>query len=69
MSGGGLHPVSWRDFVQRLREIGFEGPVSGGKHPKMLRGNLVLTIPNPHEETIGVGFFEASAQTGRGQRG
>jgi predicted RNA binding protein YcfA (HicA-like mRNA interferase family) len=49
-----LSPVSWIDLVKRLRKLGFEGPYQGGKHPYMLRDNLVLTIPNPHRKEIGV---------------
>jgi len=49
-----LTPVSWKDFVWRLRNLGFVGPYQGGKHPYMLRGDLVLTLPNPHRGDIGV---------------
>jgi predicted RNA binding protein YcfA (HicA-like mRNA interferase family) len=37
-----------------LQELAFEGPYSGGKHPFMRKGDLVLIIPNPHKATIGV---------------
>ncbi len=47
-----LSPISWRDLVRRLREFGFEGPYQEGKHPYMIKGNLVLTIPNPHRGEI-----------------
>jgi len=47
-----LSPLSWRDFVKRLHEFGFEGPYQGGKHPYMVKGDLVLTIPNPHRREI-----------------
>jgi predicted RNA binding protein YcfA (HicA-like mRNA interferase family) len=40
--------------VQRLHELGFEGPYAGGRHPQMRRGNLTVIIPNPHEEDISV---------------
>ncbi len=40
-----LTPVTWQELVHRLRKLGFEGPYQGGKHPYMVRGNLVLTIP------------------------
>lgn len=50
----GLKPISWRDFIRRLRKLGFEGPYSGGKHPFMVHGDLVLTVPNPHSGDIGV---------------
>jgi predicted RNA binding protein YcfA (HicA-like mRNA interferase family) len=46
--------VSWKFFVKRLNKLGFEGPYSGGNHPFMIKGNLVLTIPNPHKAEIGV---------------
>jgi len=37
-----------------LKDFGFEGPFSGGKHPYMIKGDLVLTIPNPHKKEISV---------------
>jgi predicted RNA binding protein YcfA (HicA-like mRNA interferase family) len=37
-----------------LRQLGFEGPFVGGKHPYMVKGDLVLTIPNPHRREISV---------------
>jgi len=48
-----LSPVRWPELVQRLKALGFEGPFAGGKHPYMVRGDLVLTIPNPHRKEIG----------------
>lgn len=48
-----LKPVSWKGLVKRLKELGFEGPYRGGKHPFMVKGELVLTIPNPHKGPIG----------------
>ena len=52
-----LSPVSWTKLVRRLRRLGFEGPFRGGKHPYMIRGNLVLTIPNPHRREIGIALL------------
>jgi predicted RNA binding protein YcfA (HicA-like mRNA interferase family) len=40
--------------VKRLRQLGFDGPYQGGKHPYMINDNLVLTIPNPHRKEISV---------------
>ncbi len=54
---GKLTPVSWNELVRRLRRLGFEGPVGGGKHPHMVRGRKVLTIPNPHQREIGVNLL------------
>jgi len=53
-----LTPITWKEFVSRMKELGFEGPFSGGKHPKMRKGDLVVTIPNRHEAEIGVGFLK-----------
>jgi len=49
-----LGPVSHNELVKRLRIFGFEGPFSGGKHLYMVKGNLRLTIPNPHKQKINV---------------
>ncbi len=46
-------PVKRRDLVRALRKLGFDGPYSGGRHEFMQRGDLVLTIPNPHADEIG----------------
>ena len=47
-----LSPVSWRVFVERMREFGFEGPYQEERHPYMTKGTLTITIPNPHEGGI-----------------
>ena len=47
-----LTPVSWREMVLRIRKLGFDGPYAGGKHLYMIKGDLVLTIPNPHRGSI-----------------
>ncbi|MGA9377916.1 MAG: type II toxin-antitoxin system HicA family toxin [Phormidium sp.] len=53
-----LTPISWLDLVQRLRQLGFEGPYSGGKHPQMRRNDLTVIIPNPHQGDISVGLLQ-----------
>ncbi|WP_373479457.1 hypothetical protein [Geminocystis sp.] len=47
-----LTPVSWKELVTKLNELGFEGPFSGGKHPQMCRGNVTLIIPNPIKKKL-----------------
>ncbi|MBN1189065.1 MAG: type II toxin-antitoxin system HicA family toxin [Dehalococcoidales bacterium] len=49
-----LTPVSWAELVRKFRKLGFDGPYQGGKHPYMIKDNLVLTIPNPHRREIGI---------------
>ena len=46
-------PISRKDLIRRLRAVGFDGPYSGGKHQFMLKGDVTLTIPNPHKGDIG----------------
>ena len=45
--------ISRSNLVRALRKAGFEGPFGGGKHSFMVRGNLTLSIPNPHRGDIG----------------
>ena len=33
--------------------MGFEGPYSGGKHQFMVKGDITIRIPNPHQADIG----------------
>lgn len=49
-----LRPLGWQDLIKRLNRLGFDGPYHGGKHPYMIKGDLVLTVPNPHRKEIGV---------------
>ena len=51
---GRLAPVSWTNFVRKLRGLGFEGPLYRGKHTYMVRGQIRITIPNPHCQQISV---------------
>ena len=48
-----LGPISRGDLIRYLRQLGFEGPFTGGKHQFMSNGNLRVRIPNPHEGDIG----------------
>ncbi len=49
-----LKPVSWKELVRRMNELNFNGPYQGGKHPYMVRDDIVVTIPNPHKHEIGI---------------
>ena len=46
-------PIKRKDLLAFLRVFGFEGPYSGGKHQFMIRGDLTLHVPNPHQGDIG----------------
>ncbi|MCX5867049.1 MAG: type II toxin-antitoxin system HicA family toxin [Proteobacteria bacterium] len=47
-------PISYQEFVRKLKLFSFKGPYAGGKHLYMLKGDLRLTIPNPHRQEISV---------------
>jgi predicted RNA binding protein YcfA (HicA-like mRNA interferase family) len=46
-------PIKRKDLLKCLRQFGFAGPYSGGKHPFMLKHDITIRIPNPHESDIG----------------
>jgi predicted RNA binding protein YcfA (HicA-like mRNA interferase family) len=46
-------PIKRRDLIRYLRQLGFEGPYSGGKHQFMIKGDITLRVPNPHQSDIG----------------
>jgi predicted RNA binding protein YcfA (HicA-like mRNA interferase family) len=46
-------PVKRKDLLRCLRRLGFDGPYSGGKHPFMLKGDIIVRLPNPHQADIG----------------
>jgi predicted RNase H-like HicB family nuclease len=48
-----IGPIKHADLVQNLRRLGFTGPYGGGRHLKMDRDDLTITIPNPHHGDIG----------------
>ncbi len=49
-----LKPVSRRELIRRMLELGFRGPVAGKRHAVMIRGNNRVPIPNPHQGDIDV---------------
>jgi predicted RNA binding protein YcfA (HicA-like mRNA interferase family) len=44
-------------MLRHLKQLGFKGPFTGGKHQFISRGSLTLTVPNPHKEDIGIGLI------------
>lgn len=45
-------PVKRKDLISYLKQLGFDGPYSGGKHQFMVKGELTLRVPNPHQGDI-----------------
>jgi len=50
-------PIKRKDLIRCLKQIGFKGPYSGGKHQFMIRGDVTLRIPNPRQSDIGRGLL------------
>lgn len=48
-----LSPVSRDELIRRLRDLGFLGPFSGGRHQFLVRGTVRVILPNPHRSEIG----------------
>ncbi len=48
-----IRAIKRNDLINYLRLLGFTGPYSGGKHQFMIKDNLRLTLPNPHQGDIG----------------
>jgi predicted RNA binding protein YcfA (HicA-like mRNA interferase family) len=52
-------PISRRELVRKFRNLGFSGPISGGRHQFMVKGSLKVRIPNPHKSAaIGGGLVK-----------
>lgn len=45
-------PCKRRDFVRRLRELGFEGPYSGSRHQFMAHQHHRLAIPSNSDYSV-----------------
>lgn len=45
-------PCRRRDFVRRLRTLGFEGPFAGGRHHFLIHGEHRLAIPSNPEHSV-----------------
>jgi len=47
-----LKNISWKKLIERCRELGFDGPYSGGRHLFMVKDFLKVRVPNPHTGDI-----------------
>jgi predicted RNA binding protein YcfA (HicA-like mRNA interferase family) len=44
-------PISRRKLINKFRALGFNGPYSGGRHQFMVKEDLKVRIPNPHQKS------------------
>jgi predicted RNA binding protein YcfA (HicA-like mRNA interferase family) len=47
-------PIKRKDLIRHLKQLGFEGPYSGGNHQFMVRDNITIRVPNPHQADTGM---------------
>ena len=52
-----LGPISRRDLIVYLRRCNFTGPETRGSHKIMQRGDVTISVPNPHRGDISVGLM------------
>ena len=45
-------PSKRKDFIAKLRKLGFEPPEPGGRHFYMRHGTFTLTLPNNTEYSV-----------------
>ena len=45
-------PIKRKDLLKVLKQAGFEGPYVGGKHEFLVKGQVRLVLPNPHQGEI-----------------
>jgi hypothetical protein len=50
-------PITRTELIQCFRRLGFAGPLSGGKHQFMFRGDCTIRVPNPHHGDISRGLL------------
>lgn len=52
-----INPLPPREIYRKFRALGFEGPLQGGRHYFMKKGQLKVRVPNPHGEDISRGLI------------
>jgi hypothetical protein len=46
-------PIKRRHLIRAMRDAGFSGPFVKRRHEVMIRGEVSISIPNPHAGDIG----------------
>lgn len=46
-------PIKMANLISCLCKLEFEGPYTGKKHQFMIKGEVTLRLPNPHQGDIG----------------
>jgi len=56
-----LSPLKPEEVIRRLRALGFEGPVPGGRHARMVRPatGQIIPVPMHRGRDVSVGLIRA----------
>jgi predicted RNA binding protein YcfA (HicA-like mRNA interferase family) len=56
-----LSPLNSAQIIRKLRKLGFEGPIAGGRHSRMIHPERKLIIPIPIHggKDVSVGLIRA----------
>ena len=65
----GWHPIKRREFIRKLRALGFAGPYRGTRHEFLAFGSCRQTIPSNSEYSVPqLRMLIRQIETIRGQR-
>jgi len=53
-----IGPIKRKELIRHFRQLDFLGPYSGGKHQFMVKEQLRVRIPNPHQSDIGINLLK-----------
>jgi predicted RNA binding protein YcfA (HicA-like mRNA interferase family) len=56
-----LTPHKVDEVIRRLRQLGFEGPIGGGRHVRMIHPQTrkIIPVPMHRGRDVGVGLIRA----------
>jgi predicted RNA binding protein YcfA (HicA-like mRNA interferase family) len=61
-----LSPCSRREFIRKLKKLGYDGPFAGGNHQFMTKtGPSTIRVPNPHRGDISVDLLRRILRSAR----
>ena len=63
-----VRAISRRELIRRFRSLGFEGPISGGRHQFIEKGRLESTDSQPAQKRDRGRFFSQGGPAAGGNR-
>ena len=53
-----IGPIKRKELIRYFRQLDFLGPYSDGKYQFMVKEQLRVRIPNPHQSDIGINLLK-----------